>query len=146
MGACAALFLAAPAMLLAPYAAGADPAAFAGVAALSAVLLRFVAFYSVFDTLNVIFAAALKGAGDTVFPVAAASGLSWVLMVLPAWFLCVRGGLGVLVAWSTATAYVVAIGILMTARFRKGEWKSMRVIEPRWSPTSDDTFQTSRDH
>ena len=62
MTACGALYLLAPHALLFPYAAGADPAVFAEIERISVVLLRFVALYSLFDMMNVIFAAALMAA------------------------------------------------------------------------------------
>ena len=45
--------------------------------AIAVVLLRFVALYSLFDMMNVIFAAALRGAGDTFYPLALTVVLSW---------------------------------------------------------------------
>ena len=93
-------------------------------------LLRFVAIYSLFDMMNVIFAAALRGAGDTFYPLALTVVLSWGAMLVPAYLACVVGGAGVYAAWTTASAYVFLLGILMLRRFRKGRWRSMRVIEP----------------
>ena len=61
-------------LLLAPYAAAADPATFPTIAAIATVLLRFVALYSIFDMLNLIHAAGLRGAGDTRLPDAADPG------------------------------------------------------------------------
>ena len=51
-------------------------------------------------------------------------------MLLPAFALCVLQGRGVYVAWATASAYVVCLGVLMIQRFRLGRWKGLRVIEP----------------
>jgi MATE family multidrug resistance protein len=130
MLACCALYVSAPRLLLAPYAAGAAAGSFAEVADLSVVLLRFVALYSLFDMLNVLFAAALKGAGDTAYPVAATIVLAWTVMLLPTYVLVERGGHGVYAAWSAAAAYVFCVGLLMYRRFRRGHWRSMRVIEP----------------
>ncbi len=129
MLACCALYVGAPRLLLAPYAAGSDPVAFAGVAETSIVLLRFVALYSIFDALNVIFSAGLKGAGDTRYPLGATIVLSWAAMLVPAYVLCVLHGWGVYVAWSTASLYVTCLGLLMLRRFRAGRWKGLRVIE-----------------
>ena len=56
-----------PRLLLSPYAAGLEVAEFAPIESTAIVLLRFVAFYSIFDMMNVIFAAGLRGAGDTNF-------------------------------------------------------------------------------
>ncbi len=129
MGACGALYVLAPRVLLAPYAAGADPATFPAMGEMAVVLLRFVAFYSIFDMMNLIFAAGLKGAGDTTFPVVATTTMSWAVMVVPSWLLCARGA-GVYTAWTAASVYIFVIGIVMLTRFRAGRWKSMRVIEP----------------
>jgi multidrug resistance protein, MATE family len=119
-----------PRVLLAPYKAGADPAAFAAVADLAVVLLRFVALYSIFDMLNVMFAAGLRGAGDTRYPLMLTLVLAWLAMLIPAWVLCVELGLGVYAAWSTASAYVVLLGLLELRRFRQGRWRTLRIVEP----------------
>ena len=55
-------------------------------------------------------------------------------MLVPTYVLCVGLGQGVYVAWATASAYVVFLGMLMLRRFRPGRWKALRVIEPH--PTS----------
>jgi MATE family multidrug resistance protein len=129
MSVCGLLYLAAPGLLLAPYAAGADPATFSAMARIATVLLRFIALYSIFDMMNVVFAAGLKGAGDTVYPLVLTLLLSWGAMLAPAYVACEVLGGGAYVAWSAATAYVVLLGLLMLRRFRSGRWKSMRVIE-----------------
>jgi multidrug resistance protein, MATE family len=130
MSACGLLYVFGSGLLLAPYAAGSDPREFAGIARMTPVLLCFVALYSIFDMLNVVYAAGLKGAGDTLYPLLLTVTLSWGAMLLPAYVAClVRGG-GVYVAWCFATLYVVLLGILMRRRFRAGGWKSLRVIEP----------------
>jgi MATE family multidrug resistance protein len=130
MSACGALYLAAPHALLFPYAAGADPRVFPAVEAISVVLLRFVAFYSLFDMMNVIFAAALRGAGDTFYPLALTVVLSWGAMLVPAWIACAVLGAGVYAAWCGATAYIGLLGVLVFLRFRAGRWRRLRVIEP----------------
>jgi MATE family multidrug resistance protein len=129
MLACGMLYVLLPRVLLAPYAAGAHEAGFAEVTATAVVLLRFVAVYSIFDMMNVIFAAGLRGAGDTRYPLGATIVMSWVAMLVPAYVLCVRMGFGVYVAWTTASAYIVCVGLLMLRRFRGGRWKALRVIE-----------------
>ncbi len=129
MSLCGLLYVGAPGLLLAPYAAGADPKTFPAVAEVATVLLRFIALYSIFDMMNVVFAAGLKGAGDTVHPLVLTLCLAWGAMLLPAYVACELMGAGVYVAWSTATAYVVLLGLLFLRRFRTGRWRTMRVIE-----------------
>jgi MATE family multidrug resistance protein len=98
------------------------------VAALVPVLLRFVCVYSFFDSMNLIFAFALRGAGDTRFVTIVALGLAWPIMVLPTWAAW-RYHWGLYWAWGFASAYVIALGFAFLFRFRAGKWKSMRVIE-----------------
>jgi MATE family multidrug resistance protein len=118
-----------PHVLLGPYAAGAARS-FAPVAETAVVLLRFIAVYSIFDMMNAIFAAGLRGAGDTTFPLAAAVVASWAVMLVPTWVACVYLGQGLIVAWSFATLDFVVIGLAMLARYRTGRWRALRVIEP----------------
>jgi MATE family multidrug resistance protein len=130
MLACGAIYVGVPVLLLAPYGAGADAASFGEIQRIATVLLRFVALYSIFDMMNVVFAAGLKGAGDTFYPLGLTFVLSWLLLLFPTYVLCTYGGAGVYTAWWSATAYVVALGLLMYRRFRAGRWKALRVIEP----------------
>jgi len=126
---CGLIYVLGPGPLLAPYAAGGDAARLAGVSATATVLLRFVAVYSIFDMMNVIFAAGLRGAGDTRYPLVLTVVLSWGAMLVPGYLACVVWGGGVYVAWSAASAYVFLLGLFMMRRFRLGGWKSLRVIE-----------------
>jgi MATE family multidrug resistance protein len=130
MAACGLVYLFGAPLLLAPYAAGADPATWPRIAEISTVLLRFVALYSIFDMLNLIHAAGLRGAGDTVYPMALTFVLAWLVMLAPAWVGCVVLGAGIYFAWSLASLYVFLLGLLMRRRFRAGHWRSLRVIEP----------------
>ena len=134
---CSSAYVLAPGFLLAPYAAGANPETFAEISRIATVLLRFVAFYSIFDMVNVICAGGLKGAGDTRFPMTATVVISWVVMLLPTWWFCVHGGEGVYVAWVFATLYVVALGVVMFVRYRRGAWQQLRVIESDVLPPLD---------
>jgi MATE family multidrug resistance protein len=129
MALCGAGYVLAPRLLVMPYAAGSPGADFAPVADLTVVLLRFVALYSIFDAMNVIFAGGLKGAGDTAFTMWVTVCLAWGVMLVPGFVACVLLGGGVYVAWTTATAYVVLLGLLMRRRFAAGGWKALRVIE-----------------
>jgi len=138
MSLCGVLYVLGAGPLLAPYAAGADPAVFVEVEAVATVLLRFVAVYSIFDMMNLVYAAGLRGAGDTVYPLVLTVALSWALMLAPSFLGCVWLGGGVYVAWTAASAYVGVLGLLMRRRFRAGRWKAMRVIEG--APRTDENM------
>ena len=130
MAVCGLAYFFLPRVLLAPYAAGADPATFSRVEDIAVVLLRFVAIYSIFDMMNVMFAAGLRGAGDTRYPLVLTVVLAWAAMLVPAWIACVHLGAGVYAAWTTASAYVFFLGLLLLRRFRAGRWRSLRIVEP----------------
>lgn len=125
------LYVGAPGVLLSPYAADADPASFARLSATATALLRFIAVYSIFDMMNVIFAGGLRGAGDTTFPLLATLALAVFTLLLPTYLFTVVLGHGVFVAWTAASAYVWILGVLMLLRFRAGGWKRLSVVEPR---------------
>ena len=79
--------------------------------------------------MNAIFAAALRGAGDAVFPLVAAVVVSWTVMIVPTYVACVHLGAGLEVAWSFASVAFLVIGLAVLARYRSGQWRTRRVIE-----------------
>ena len=88
-----------------------------------------MAVYSLFDTLNIIFSNAIKGAGDTRFVMRILVGFTSLGLVLPAYLVIVVFGKGIYSGWFVATAYVCIMGIVFFLRFRGGKWKAMKVIE-----------------
>jgi MATE family multidrug resistance protein len=92
------------------------------------VLLRFIAVYALFDSMNLVFSFALRGAGDTRFVTRVALALSWPVMVLPSWAAW-RYGWGLYWAWTFVSLYIISLAVTFLVRFRQGRWRSMRVIE-----------------
>lgn len=129
MATIAAAYVLIPDIFVAPFAAKADPERMAEIYHLAVILLRFVAVYSVFDTMNIIFASAIKGAGDTRFVMFMILILSALILVLPAYIAIVILGYGLTIAWGIGTIYVITLGFVFYIRFRGEKWKSMRVIE-----------------
>jgi MATE family multidrug resistance protein len=129
MCAVAAVYLTLPGLLVSAFEGSGDPKNFAAVAAIVPGLLVCVSAYSVVDAVNVTFAFALRGAGDTRFVTLATFCLAWPIMVLPT-YLVVRAGGNVNWAWWFATAHIFAMAACFYLRFRTGKWKAMRVIEP----------------
>ncbi len=125
----AALYFFVPGLFIEPFTSGADTPAFAEIRSTAMVLLRFVALYSVFDTMNVIFASALKGAGDTKYVMYMLLAVSLLVLVFPSFAVIVmfRGSLNA--AWVIASAYVIILGFSFFLRFLGGKWKKMKVIE-----------------
>jgi MATE family multidrug resistance protein len=123
-----AIYVLLPDVILAPYARHSRPEEFAQIQPLVTLLLRFIAVYSLFDAMAIVFGSAIRGAGDTLFPLLFSLLSGWFLMVVPT-YLGHRYGGGLMVAWSACTGYVMAIGLAFFLRFRQGAWKSMRIIE-----------------
>lgn len=130
----AVLVVAIPNVFLAPFGARADPAQFAELAGMARLMLFFVAFYSVFDCANLIFSAALKGAGDTLFLMVTSSSLSFGLMLLPTWIICRDGSGSVWLPWGFLSLFIVVLAFCYVARFLQGQWQRMRVTEPFHAP------------
>ncbi len=125
----AALYVFAPGIFLAPYESQADPAVFAEIRDIVIVLLRFVAFYSIFDALNIVFSYAIKGAGDTRFIMKVITVTSCLVQVLPCYVFMSVLDFGIYAGWTFTSAFITIIGTVFTFRFLGGKWKSMRVIE-----------------
>jgi MATE family multidrug resistance protein len=141
------LYLTIPHLLLAAFEpdAPAERAKFAAVAALVPRLLICVAVYSLADSMNIAFAFALRGAGDTKFVTWLTFALAWPLMVIPTYVVVESGG-RLYWAWVFATVHIVTISVCFWLRFRTGKWKTMRVIEPGFAEgeTGDGTAAESR--
>ncbi len=125
----AAAYLFIPNVFLFAYATNANPQEFEPIARLATNLLKFVAIYALFDMMNLIFAAAVKGAGDTRFVMAVSVVLSWTLMVIPSYVALTVFYKGLYTVWGFATLYIVVLGMVFLLRFQGGKWKTMRVIE-----------------
>jgi MATE family multidrug resistance protein len=125
----AAAYVLLPDVFVAPFALKADPQGFSEIYSYSVVLLRFVAVYSIFDTLNIIFTSAIKGAGDTRFVMFVTVLLSLFVLIIPTYLAIVVFQYGLMVSWVLATIYIIVLGITFYLRFIGGKWKSMRVIE-----------------
>ena len=127
-------FFGVPGIFLAPFRAEADPATFPEVYEITVTLLKFVALYSIFDTLNIVFASAIKGAGDTRYVMIITILVTILVMTAPIYLAIEVYGCGLITSWVIVTAYVIVLGTAFFLRFLAGKWKTMRIIEG--SPTA----------
>jgi MATE family multidrug resistance protein len=128
MGTMAILYLSMPRVILLGHASGADPEEFATLQATAIILLRFVAVFSVFDAMNLVFCSAVKGAGDTIF-VLVTTLVSAPIPVILAWVGVRWLDLGLYWCWGVVTVWVCGLGVTYLLRFVQGKWREMRVIE-----------------
>ncbi|MFC1489891.1 MATE family efflux transporter [Candidatus Latescibacterota bacterium] len=124
-----AMYVLIPGLFLAPYASMADSARFEFIRSITVVLLRFVAFYSLFDALNIVFAYAIKGAGDTQFVMKVIILDTIFVLVLPSYIALEIFNMNIYIGWIFLTAFVVVLGLTFYFRFKGGKWKTMSVID-----------------
>jgi multidrug resistance protein, MATE family len=123
-----AIYALVPELLFFAHGAKIDPAEFASLRALTILLLRFVAFYCLFDAMVIVFSSALKGAGDTRFVLLTTLCMS-PLPVLATYCGVEFMGLGLYWCWTAITTWLCVLGLIYMYRFRQGHWRTMRVIE-----------------
>lgn len=95
----------------------------------AALLIRFVAVYSVFDAMTVVFASALRGAGDTLFPMLVTLLSGWLVMTIPAFLIVSSRHSSVKLLWCTCTVHIAVMGSLMWWRFVSGKWKLYHITD-----------------
>jgi multidrug resistance protein, MATE family len=129
MGGMALVYVLFPGVLLWGHAKGTSPAEFIPLRDTTIVLLRFVAVYCIFDSMNVVFSGALKGAGDTRF-ILITSMLMTPLPLATAYLGMRFFDGGLLWCWTVITVWISAMGFIYCGRFLQGHWRHFRVIEP----------------
>ncbi|WP_437225478.1 MATE family efflux transporter [Planctomicrobium sp. SH661] len=122
------IYLSVPRLILSPFMHGDEQQSFETIEPIVVGLLKFVALYTFFDAMAIIFGSAVRGAGDTLFSLIFSMISAWLLMVVPT-VLIIRWGGDLYDCWAAITATVIVMGIGFLARFLQGKWKSMRVIE-----------------
>jgi MATE family multidrug resistance protein len=104
-----------------------DPQLWDQVSVIVPYLLLYVALFTSFDSMNLIFSFALKGAGDTQFVTFVALLMPWPLMVFPTWLFKDFNG-AIYWAWGAASVYIICQAFVFWNRFVGGKWKAMSVI------------------
>lgn len=125
----AAFYLSMPAMFIEHYRGDHSAAEFDEMQEMVIILLRFVAIYTLFDAMAVVFSNAVRGAGDTRFSLWFTFASCWLIMVIPTYVAVEFFEAGLQACWYACTIYIVVVGVGFFLRFQHGGWKSMRVIE-----------------
>lgn len=119
----------APDFFLMAHAMGMEPTRFEEIRVLAIVLLRFVAFFCIFDAMNLVVVSTLKGAGDVRFILGVGLFFSCVLVTLGG--LCYwLDRIDVQGVWFAMTSWVILLALTHWARFFTGMWRNKRVIDP----------------
>lgn len=129
------LFITCPDTVLAPF-LGSDAENISAVSAYAQSLLKIVAAYLFFDALYMVFSGALRGAGDTRFPMIMTLLCAPLCLILPVYIGITHYRLGVVGAWLWVLVFVFVLFCLAAGRYRGGKWQHMQIIESE-QPVSD---------
>ncbi len=95
--------------------------------ALAVRYLRILALAQPVFLLAVVMAGALRGGGDTRFPMWVSLFSGWIFLLPTAYGLAVLLGLGPAAAWTAQAVNYAISAVLVTLRFRSGRWRTMTV-------------------
>jgi Na+-driven multidrug efflux pump len=90
------------------------------------IIMTFVAIYQIFDAMFLVYAGALRGAGDTLVPAIIQAALVWSIVV-GGGSLCARYApqFGIVGPWTLASIFGAILGLFLLFRFRRGVWKQI---------------------
>jgi putative MATE family efflux protein len=97
------------------------------VVALGAMCLRLIAFAQLPFAGIMVLTGALRGAGDTIWPLVIAAIGMWVVRLSLAWVLVTYFHMGLMGAWLAMLLDFWVRGFLTFLRFRSGKWQHIKV-------------------
>jgi MATE family multidrug resistance protein len=98
------------------------------IARLATIMLRLAALYILADSAQLVFAGALRGAGDTRWVMYISVGLHWVFSIIAIVLIRVVQ-VPPVAAWVSFIVFVILLGVAMFLRFRTGRWQEIRMID-----------------
>jgi MATE family multidrug resistance protein len=104
-----------------------SPEYFASLSALGAMMLKLMALYCLFDSINIITLGLLQGTGDTRWTMIATVFLYAVFFGALFWIDHTHGSVKTL--WIAATTFTITQSFLWLARFASGRWKLIEIVE-----------------
>lgn len=119
----------------------ADPEAAEALLEVGAAVMIAAAVFQVFDAVAITIGAALRGAGDTVWPGIVTVIVSWTGIVgIGYGTLLIAPELGSIGPWIGASAFIILLGILLLWRFLRGRWKSIDLLSRSAAARQRDDF------
>ncbi|MFG0304927.1 MAG: MATE family efflux transporter [Phycisphaerales bacterium JB040] len=105
-----------------------SPEEAAEVVAVGAMVMIAAAVFQVFDAVAIVFSAALRGAGDTVWPGLVSIVLSYAFVIGAGHLLVeLRPEWGSVGPWIGASTFIILLAVVLTFRFAQGKWKTMKL-------------------
>lgn len=139
MGLCALVFVVFREQLIAVFIDDATPPEQrAKLIAIGSQVMIAAAVFQLFDALAITTSAALRGAGDTLWPGVATIVLSWTCIVgVGLALIYLAPGLGSLGPWIGASLFIILLGTVLGVRFARGKWKTLSLVDEDQPPDLD---------
>lgn len=95
-------------------------------------ILLWAAVFQVFDAMGINYISALRGAGDTKWPMIYVIFYCWVVFI-GGCLLAIRyaPGLGYHGPWMMCTLYIILLGLTLWVRWRRGEWQRIDLFKKK---------------
>ncbi len=122
------LFVAIPGLFVNIFGSG-NSAEYAEILARTRPVMNVLAVFVFFDAIGMVYADALRGAGDTRFQMLGASAAAWLLFVPGIWYITHRAGGDLIHAWAWGAFYVFLLSVFFTLRFRSGLWRKINILK-----------------
>jgi len=95
-------------------------------------VLLLAAVFQLFDGMGITFIGALRGAGDTLWPMLIMAGLNLTVMVAGGHLMIAYADhLESMGPWIAATVYIIMFGLVMAWRFESGAWRKIDLLGRR---------------
>ncbi len=95
--------------------------------------LKFIAAFTFFDGIQMLYVSAIKGAGDTAFAMWGSVLIGWLVWIVPS-LIAIKLRAPVSFFWSILVLYTFVVAAVFYLRFRQGKWRKMSVIERNLIP------------
>jgi len=118
------LFVGIPGILTDIFAPHSPPPEWSEIHSLAVSMIRIAAIYVTVETLVVVYAGALRGAGDTLAVMFITSGLHWLLTIV-AWLFFNVFHFEVMETWGMTVLIFMIFPIFLYLRWKGGKWRKM---------------------
>jgi len=109
-----------------------------GIIRMGGTMLIFAAMFQAFDALFIMSYGALKGAGDTRFPMFVTIACNWLMFIPLAMLFVFVLKMGVAGAWLAVTLYIAVAGCITFRRLAGDAWRRIDIFKAARGQTSAD--------
>ena len=95
---------------------------------LSVHIMRYIAFFLLFNSISIIYCSAIKTAGDTKFVMWVSLIFSIIIIIIPGYLFSTIWPIPVSNLWGLVTTYITMMAIIFFLRYKQGHWEKISII------------------